>query len=253
MNTGLQVFDSLSDDLRREALTHASYTNEDREGGPNNERLEFLGDALLGAVVARELFVACPNAAEGDLTRMRAEIVRGDALASAAERLDLGGRLVLGRGEEAAGGRSRTRNLAGVFEAVVGAVYIGKGLRSTEVFIRRTLKLEIQQVVKDGPGVDPKSALQQLCQARWHSPPEYVTVSEQVDSPERRFCIEVYADNNLLARAYGGSKREAQMRAAEKACQSFQESASADCSNTNKKSEDNSPQKQKRHRSSARA
>ena len=116
MNTGLQVFDSLSDDLRREALTHASYTNEDREGGPNNERLEFLGDALLGAVVARELFVACPNAAEGDLTRMRAEIVRGDALASAAERLELGGRLVLGRGEEAAGGRSRTRNLAGVLK-----------------------------------------------------------------------------------------------------------------------------------------
>ena len=121
------------------------------------------------------------------------------------------------------------------------------------MLLELSLKLEIQQVVKDGPGVDPKSDLQQLCQARWHSPPEYVTVSEQVDSPERRFCIEVYADNNFLARAYGSNKREAQMRAAEKACQSFRESGSADCNNKNKESVNNSPQKQKCHRSSARA
>ncbi len=223
MNTGLQVFDTLSEDLRREALTHASYTNEDREGGPNNERLEFLGDALLGAVIARVLFVACPNATEGDLTRMRADIVCGEALAAAAERLDLGSQLIFGRGEELAGGRSRIRNLAGVFEAVVGAIYMGKGLRSTETFVRRSLKVEIQRVVNDGVPVDPKSALQHLCQARWHSAPEYFTVSEQADSPKERFYVEVRAGDRFLARAYGSNKREAQRRAAEQACNSFED------------------------------
>ncbi len=207
----------LPDDLLCEALTHASYPNESASQATPNERLEFLGDAILGMVVANALFRTYPEAAEGELTRMRAEIVRGSTLARAARRLGLGGDLILGRGEEAAGGRGRDRNLAGAFEALLGAVYHAHGLTVARALTLRLLKPEIDQMRSGGPSLDAKSALQHLVQARWHQPPDYVTVDEQAEEEGRRFVVEVRVSGEMLGRGSGSSKRAAQHEAARRA------------------------------------
>lgn len=204
----------LPDDLLGQALTHASFLNETDAQSESNERLEFLGDSVLGMVIADELFRLFPNAGEGDLTRMRAEIVRGSTLALAAARLGLGEHMILGKGEESAGGRNRDRNLAGAMEALVGAVYRAHGYRSGRAFILRLLRPELRQIRKEGARVDPKSALQHLVQARWHEPPEYVTVEETIGGAGRRFTVEVRVAGAALGSGSGLSKREAQQNAA---------------------------------------
>ena len=207
----------LPDDLLTEALTHASYLNETGASASSNERLEFLGDAVLGMVVARELFRKYPDAGEGELTRMRADIVRGTTLARAAARLELGSFITLGRGEEAAGGRKRDRNLAGTLEAVIGAVYLAHGLRSAGALCLRLMREDLRKVAKEGSRIDPKSNLQHLVQARWHEPPQYVTLEEGSDGPGRRFLVEVRVAGKVLGTGRGSSKREAQQQAANEA------------------------------------
>lgn len=207
----------LPGDLLVQALTHASYLNESGADVQSNERLEFLGDAVLGLVIGNELFGLYGAAGEGELTRMRAEVVRGSTLAAVAGRIGLGELLVLGRGEEAAGGRVRERNLAGAFEAIVGAVYRGHGYRATRSFILRTLAPEMAQIRREGARIDPKSSLQHLVQARWHEAPEYVTVQEDAGGAGRRFTVEVRVSGQPLGRGEGSSKRAAQQAAAREA------------------------------------
>jgi len=202
------------EELLRRALTHASYLNEADASAESNERLEFLGDAFLGLVVAARLFELYPTAGEGQLTRMRADLVRGSTLAAIARRLNLGDYLVLGRGEEAAGGRSRDRNLAGTLEAVIGAVYLGLGMRTARALVLRLLGPELRELQQSGTRMDPKSSLQHLVQARWHEPPDYVTVDEGPGGPGHHFIVEVRAGGATLGRGEGASKREAQQRAA---------------------------------------
>jgi ribonuclease-3 len=204
----------LSDELLTEALTHASYVNEGDSAARSNDRLEFLGDAILGMVVANELFVALPEAGEGDLTRMRASLVRGSSLAEVARRLELGEYLVLGKGEEAAGGRDRDSNLADMVEALVGAVYVEQGWRQAQALARRMLREELQDVISSGVPLDPKSHLQHLVQGRWHEQPEYVTVNDDPGDAAARFTVEVRIRGQVLGAAKGPAKREAQERAA---------------------------------------
>lgn len=207
----------LPPDLLEEALTHASYLNESGATVASNERLEFLGDALLGMVIAQDLFRRYPEAGEGTLTRMRADVVRGSTLAQVAERLGLGEHMILGRGEESAGGRRRERNLAGALEAMIGAVYLAHGFRTTRSFILRILGPELSQIAREGARLDPKSNLQHLVQARWHEPPDYVTVDEETGGAGRRFVVEARAGGVTLGRGEGTSKREAQQAAAREA------------------------------------
>ncbi|GIW12910.1 MAG: ribonuclease III [Tepidiforma sp.] len=223
---------ALRPDLLQQALTHSSYLNENPSARASNERLEFLGDAILGLVVARHLFERLPEAGEGELTRVRAEVVRGSTLARAAARVDLGRYLILGRGEEAAGGRSRDRNLAGALEALIAAVYLDGGLRRAQGFIRRLLKDEIESAIREGARPDPKSSLQHLAQARWHEAPEYVTVADAADAadaPHRRFVVEVKVAGQPLGRGEGRSKREAQQRAAQVALEGLRREEGAAC------------------------
>ena len=203
-------------DLLGEALTHASYLNEADASATSNERLEFLGDSVLGMVIASVLFDQFPGAGEGDLTRMRADIVRGTSLARVAARLGLGEHIILGRGEESAGGRSRDRNLAGALEALIGAVYEAQGYRAAKALTRRLLRPELEMIRRDGAQVDAKSSLQHLVQARWHEPPVYVTVQEAA-GVQNRFIVEVRVAGNTLGRGEGKSKREAQQAAATEA------------------------------------
>jgi ribonuclease-3 len=208
---------ALPEELLRRALTHASYLNETGSTVESNERLEFLGDALLGLVIARQLYARYPAAGEGDLTKMRAQIVRGRTLAQVAVRIELGPHIILGRGEEAAGGRSRERNLAGALEALIGAIYEAHGYRIARALVLRLFGPELKQLQREGAEMDAKSALQHIVQARWHEPPDYVTVEEWPGGSGRRFLVEVRAGGNSLGRGEGASKREAQQSAAREA------------------------------------
>ncbi len=210
----------LPEGLLGQALTHASYLNEADASAASNERLEFLGDSVLGMVIASVLFDHFPESGEGELTRMRADIVRGTSLARVAARLGIGDHIILGRGEESAGGRTRDRNLAGALEALIGAVYEAQGYRAAKALTRRLLQPELEQIRRVGATVDPKSSLQHMVQARWHEPPGYVTVQEATGA-QHRFIVEVRVAGNTLGRGEGRSKREAQQAAALEAMQAL--------------------------------
>jgi ribonuclease-3 len=214
-------------DLLQVALTHASFVNESGATSESNERLEFLGDAILGMIIARELYERYPQAGEGELTRLRSEIVRGRTLARAAARMGLGEHVILGRGEAAEGGRERERNLAGAFEAVIGAVYLSGGYRVTRSAIKRLLGPEMKEVHHHGAQIDAKSRLQHLVQARWHQPPEYVTVDEAPVGQPRAFTVEVRVAGVPYGRGMGSRKNDAQQAAARDAVSRLAETAEA--------------------------
>jgi ribonuclease-3 len=211
--------------LLAEAFVHRSVLNETgRSPSESNERLEFLGDAILGAVVAKELFLRYPQATEGDLTVMRAALVQRAPLAEAARRLGLGQWLQLGRGEEQSGGRDRAANLSRVYEALIGAIYLDKknGLKSAGAFIRRTLKPEFAQL-GSADLADPKSRLQWVVQSRWQEPPVYELVDERGPAHDRTFRVRVSAGGTVVGEGTGSSRRRAEQAAAAAALKGFEE------------------------------
>jgi ribonuclease-3 len=205
-------------DLLRTAFVHRSYLNESTEPGlKSNERLEFLGDAVLGYVVADILYKQCPDCPEGDLTERRGHLVKRDSLAAFARRLGLGDYFLLGRGEEAAGGRDRAANLAGLFEAVVGAVACDRGLGAARAFILRAMGDAIAGMRGRPAPIDPKSLLQELAQARWQRAPSYRTVGAEGPEHRKLFTVEVAVSGEVLATGTGPSKQEAEREAARRA------------------------------------
>jgi ribonuclease-3 len=206
-----------------EAFVHRSILNEVPGAGvTSNERLEFLGDAVLGAVVAHELFISYPEAPEGELTNMRAAVVQGAALASVARRLQLGRWLRLGRGEELAGGRDRDANLARVYEAVVGAVYLDRGYAAARRFVLRTLKPDLDRL-QTGYVAPAKSRLQWVVQRRWQQPPVYQTVSETGPDHAKVFRVQVRLGAEVLGEGSGRSRRAAEEAAAAAALRHLEE------------------------------
>ena len=200
--------------LLRQAFVHRSYLNEyPEEGLESNERLEFFGDAVLSYVVAERLFRDCPDCDEGDLTEWRGHLVRRDSLAAFARGLGLGDFFLLGRGEEAAGGRERAANLASLFEAVVGAIAIDRGLVAARRFIFRALGPELDLRGRPTP-VDPKSRLQELVQGQWQRAPVYKTVQEEGPEHKKVFTVEVSIQGRVLGSGIGNSKQEAEREAA---------------------------------------
>jgi ribonuclease-3 len=200
--------------LLRQAFVHRSYLNEYPEPGlESNERLEFFGDAVLSYVVAERLFRECPQCDEGDLTEWRGYLVRRDSLAQFARGLDLGRFFLLGRGEEAAGGRARAQNLASLFEAVVGAIAIDRGLTIARRFIFDAIGDEFDLRGRPTP-IDPKSRLQEVVQARWQRAPVYKTVHQEGPEHRKVFTVEVSVHGEALARGSGHSKQEAERQAA---------------------------------------
>lgn len=202
-------------ELLRQALVHSSYLHEHpRFSLPSNERLEFLGDALLGLVVAEHLFARFPLRPEGDLTRLRAALVAGESLAQVAEGLGLGHYLSLGKGEEQTGGRSRPANLAGVFEALLGAVFLDRGYRAAKALALRSLRPQLRAASAGEPPRDDKSLLQELSQARYKMAPSYRTVEAAGPNHARNFTVEVCLGAQVLAQGSGSSKRRAEQAAA---------------------------------------
>jgi ribonuclease-3 len=206
----------------REAFVHRSYLNENpADGLESNERLEFFGDAVLSYVVAERLFRDCPTCTEGDLTEWRGHLVRRDSLANFARKLGLGAYLLLGRGEETAGGRDRPANLAGLFEAIVGAIAIDRGLSQARKFILDAIGDEIRNLNRRPTPIDPKSRLQEVVQARWQRAPSYRTVHEEGPEHRKVFTVEVSVLGQVLASGVGLSKQEAERQAAGRALENL--------------------------------
>jgi ribonuclease III len=201
-----------------EALVHRSYLNEaPHEGVASNERLEFLGDAVLGLVVARWLFERFPDLPEGQLTRLRAAIVKWESLARVAARFDLGAYLVLGRGEEATGGRSRPQTMARTVEAIIGAVFLDKGFAATERWLLKLLDPELDALRGGELADDAKSRLQHAAQRYYSTTPRYHVVSAIGPDHEKTFTIEVLLEGRPYGRGVGKTKRVAEQQAAEEA------------------------------------
>ncbi|MDQ2818068.1 MAG: ribonuclease III [Candidatus Eremiobacteraeota bacterium] len=197
------------------ALTHDSYAFERRSGAAaaSNERLEFLGDAVIGAAVSDALFAKHPDEAEGRLSRRKAQLVSRSALAAAALRMGVDRLILLGKGEAGAHGERRPSILAGAFESVVGAVYLNEGYPAAQRLLERVHLATAQELA----AADPKTALQELAQARYKTAPAYVVTEESGPAHSRAFTVSVSVGRSVLASARGPSKKEAQAAAAAEA------------------------------------
>lgn len=204
--------------LLKLALTHSSYVNEYPAIAPeSNERLEFLGDAVLDMIIAEELYFKYPQQHEGELTGLRAALVCTTTLANIANNIGLGKCLLLGKGEEASGGREKDANLAGAFEALLAAVYLDKGLESTRSFLLELFDEELAKLGEKDTCIDYKSQLQQIFQARKgdeKETPVYYIVEETGPDHKRVFTAEVKVGKTLLGRGSGKSKKIAETEAA---------------------------------------
>ena len=198
-----------------DALTHRSYVYE--HAAPNvvsNERLEFLGDAVLSIIASDLLYHAFPKASEGELTNLRASLVRASALATMARDLPLGPYLRLGRGEEVTGGRTRELLLARAMEALIGAIYLDAGMPATRGFLEPRLASELASVMSKRQLKDDKSLLQEVAQAQLGITPTYRLVEQSGPSHERTFIVEVLLGDRIAGRGEGASKRQAEQAAA---------------------------------------
>jgi len=208
----------LDPELLERALTHRSYAYE-HGGLPHNERLEFLGDSVLGVVVTETLYRTHPDMPEGKLAKLRASVVNMRALADIARAIGsggLGGYLRLGRGEEASGGRDKSSILADALEAVLGAVYLEHGLQGAADVVHRLFDPLLDEVARSGAGLDWKTSLQELTAERGLGVPEYLMSSDGPDH-EKTFTAQASVAGDLYPARTGRSKKEAEQAAAEAA------------------------------------
>jgi ribonuclease-3 len=200
--------------LLSRALTHRSFLNEHPEAIEDNERLEFLGDAVLDFLVGAWLYNRFPEMAEGSLTRLRSALVRTEQLAEFAHEIDLGDAMRLGRGETESGGRERQALLCATFEALVGALYLDQGVEAVSQFIEPLLESVADQILLSGRFHDPKSELQEWTQARGLGAPVYVTVAATGPDHAKIFDVEVIINGHPQGRGTGNSKQAAAKAAA---------------------------------------
>lgn len=208
---GLPFTDNL---LLNRALTHRSYLNEHPDALEDNERLEFLGDAVLDFLVGAWLYNRFPEMAEGELTRLRSALVRTDQLAEFARKIGLPGALRLGRGEMEGGGRQRQAVLCAAFEALVGALYLNTGIQAVEKFVFPLLRQAVGEILSSNKDLDPKSMLQEWLQANGFKPPEYRTVAARGPDHAKTFEVEVLVNGETYGRGEGYSKQMAAKQAA---------------------------------------
>jgi ribonuclease-3 len=202
--------------LLARALVHRSYRPGGDEHG-SNERLEFLGDAVLGHVVAEHLYHAFPGWTEGELTKLKAAVVSEATLSEAARRIALGKFLVMARGEDQSGGRERPSLLSDALEAIIGATYLDRGLRTAKGLVLRLLREPMAALERDERRRDYKTLLQELIQERHKQPPIYRVIAEQGPDHDKTFVIEVRFGRHLLGKGQGKSKKEAEQQAAQAA------------------------------------
>lgn len=199
------------------ALTHSSYANERGGGLQHNERLEFLGDSVLGLVISEYLYTNFPELTEGSLTKIKALVVSETCLAKAARRIGLGQRMLLGKGEERTGGRDRDSILADAFESVIAAIFLDGGLEQARKFVLKNLSEFIDDAL-NGKGIrDYKTDLQEVLQRESDKAIEYRIVGDSGPDHQKIFIAQVYHGDKLLGEGVGRSKKEAEQHAAQKA------------------------------------
>ncbi|MFN2128511.1 MAG: ribonuclease III [Anaerolineales bacterium] len=203
--------------LLSRALTHRSYLNENPDALEDNERLEFLGDAVLDFIVAAWLYNHFPELKEGDLTRLRSALVRTEQLAEFGKEINLGAAIRLGVGEGLGGGRRRQALLCGTFEALIGALYLDAGLEKVREFVEPSLVRAVDKILVSRADRDPKSVFQEWVQSKGYGPPNYLTVSEQGPDHDKVFEVEVKVNGKTYGRGRGHTKQAAAKAAAREA------------------------------------
>jgi ribonuclease-3 len=201
--------------ILEQAVTHASYTNESPAGNAvDNERMEFLGDALLNLFIAEQLYRDFPDLPEGKMTEIRISMVRQEKLAEKALQLKLGDFLLLGRGEDASGGREKRNNLADAYEALTAAVYLDQGFETARSFVLSCFAADIQ-AIKDGKHIlNFKALLQEMTQAEFKTLPEYEIIEATGPDHDKIFCVSVSLGDVLLAIGSGKTRKTAESEAA---------------------------------------
>jgi ribonuclease III len=203
--------------LLNRALTHRSYLNEHPEAIEDNERLEFLGDAVLDFLVGAWLYNRFPEMSEGNLTRLRSALVRTENLAEFAEEINLGSAILLGKGEDEAGGRERPALLCASFEALVGALFLEGGIPAVQDFVEPKLEPAARRILSGHKDRDPKSLLQEWAQSAGHGTPYYRTVGAKGPDHAKVFDVEVNINGKVYGRGSGQSKQAAAKEAAQQA------------------------------------
>lgn len=212
------IIDSIvNEDLRTEAFTHRSYLNESKKPVQSNERLEFLGDAVLEIVISEYLFKHYPVSPEGDLTLFRSSVVRTESLAKASEALGLGTLLRLSKGEIANGGRTNQSILANTYEAVLGSIYLDRGLEAAREFVTATIVPEVEDIVTKKSYRDAKSYLQELVQEQKRVTPTYKVIKAIGPDHQKTFTVGVFINNTQAGEGTGKSKQAAENNAAQEA------------------------------------
>jgi len=205
-------------DLLQQALTHRSYLNEHRDYKlDHNERLEFLGDAVLELVVTKHLYNNYPNP-EGELTNWRAALVNGEMLAKVSKRLEVGDFLLMSKGEKKDIGKARTYLLANAFESITGAIFLDQkenGFAEAEKFIMKNIISELPEILEKKLYMDPKSRFQEVAQEKESITPSYRVIEETGPDHDKKFIVGVYLGEEIIAQGEGFSKQEAQRNAAE--------------------------------------
>lgn len=201
----------------RTAVTHRSYLNEHKSASEHNERLEFLGDAVLEMVTTEYLYLTYPDKPEGELTTWRSALVKGEHLAEIAQELNLGESLRMSRGEAKSGGRQKAYLLANVFEAVLGALYLDGGMSVAKQVIDRLVIPRLPAIIASGSHIDAKSRLQELAQEHENVTPEYRVIAESGPDHAKEFTVGAYLGKRKAGEGKGANKQSAEQAAAKDA------------------------------------
>ncbi len=205
-------------DLLRQSMVHRSYLNENPGFGlPHNERLEFLGDAVLEIIVTEHLFIKFPKTPEGDLTNWRASLVNSKMLCLVAQEVELEGHLYLSRGEaKDSNSKARQYILANAVEALIGAIYLDQGIKKSSEFVHKKIISKLENILENELYLDPKSKFQEKAQELYKTTPHYKVLSETGPDHDKFFEVGLYLSDELVCRGRGSSKQEAQVDAADK-------------------------------------
>ncbi len=205
-------------DILNTALIHRSYINENRgKNLENNERLEFLGDAVLELIISDYIYTKYPTKPEGELTAIRSAIVRTESLADESRKLDVGQYLLMSRGEEDSGGKSKEYLLANMYEALLGAIYLDQGFAECQKYVERTLLKKVDNIVSEGLFIDPKTKVQEILQSRFKITPSYEIISEEGPDHDKYFTMALKVGNKKISEGHGSSKQRAEEDAAQNA------------------------------------
>ncbi|MEI6169526.1 MAG: ribonuclease III [Candidatus Saccharibacteria bacterium] len=212
-----------NDDLIKTACTHRSYLNEHRSTvTEHNERLEFLGDAVLELVVTDFLYLTYPDKPEGELTSWRAALVKTESLAELADQLKVGQFLLMSRGEAKSGGRTRMALLANLVEAIIGAIYLDRGYEVAAKFIDKNINSKLDNILKQGLHIDAKSHFQEVAQEKEGVTPHYEVIGEEGPDHDKIFEMSVFLNKKIWGTGKGNSKQTAQQAAAEDALKKYE-------------------------------